>query len=245
MITRILLLLLLLIACASPAMAARIQLTNAESTGAPGKFASAEIRREAVASGMTIGEDAEATSITLSVDKDAKAAPQSYQIRVRNTGGRCVIEVAGADTVGAMYGGLDVAEAIRTGTLDSLKDYEKSPHIAKRGIKFNIPLDLRTPSYTDCSDAAGTLLLDLQLRDWSSELFQKLEIPNKWLPEVYEGSQITSELCSKVAAELGLLAGLPVVAGGGDNAVAAIGTGIVRSGLVSSSIGTSGVVFAL
>lgn len=67
-----------------------------------------------------------------------------------------------------MYGGLDLAEAIRTGTFDSLTDYRKSPHIAERGIKFNIPLDLRTPSYTDCSDAAqnghsrgvGTRLLD-------------------------------------------------------------------------------------
>ncbi|TWU30692.1 hypothetical protein Poly41_65970 [Novipirellula artificiosorum] len=147
-------------------MASRIQLTNAESTGAPGKFASAEIRREAAASGMTIGEDAEAPSITLSVDKDAKAAPQSYQIRVRNSGGRRVIEVTGADTVGVMYGGLDVAEAIRTGTLDSLKDYEKSPHIAKRGIKFNIPLDLRTPSYTDCSDAAQANIPEVWEREF-------------------------------------------------------------------------------
>lgn len=65
-----------------------------------------------------------------------------------------VIRVIGADEAGAMYGGLDIAEAIRHGTLDSLTDSEHRPHIAQRGIKFNIPLDLRTPSYSDSSDAA-------------------------------------------------------------------------------------------
>lgn len=97
---------------------------------------------------------------------------------------------------------------------------------------------------SDCSDAAGTLLLDLQTRDWSGVLLQKLTLPHEWFPKVYEGSQITGRLLPKVANELGLPSGIPVVAGGGDNAAAAVGTGIVRSGLVSSSIGTSGVVFA-
>jgi xylulokinase len=81
-------------------------------------------------------------------------------------------------------------------------------------------------------------------RDWSAELLQKLEIPRDWLPTVFEGSQVTGTLRSEVAEALGLPAGIPVVAGGGDNAAAAIGTGIVRKGLVSSSIGTSGVIFA-
>ncbi len=45
-----------------------------------------------------------------------------------------------------MYGGLDVAEAIRTGTIDSLQDSDHPPHIAQRGLKINIPLDLRTPT---------------------------------------------------------------------------------------------------
>jgi xylulokinase len=97
---------------------------------------------------------------------------------------------------------------------------------------------------SDCSDAAGTLLLDLRKRDWSEELLQKLDLPRNWFPTVYEGSQITGRLLPSIAERLGLPAGIPVVAGGGDNAAAAVGTGIVRSGLVSSSIGTSGVVFA-
>jgi xylulokinase len=97
---------------------------------------------------------------------------------------------------------------------------------------------------TDASDAAGTLLLDLRARDWSAELLAALEIPPAWLPQVFEGPQITGRLIPAVAAELGLPAGLPVAAGGGDNAAAAVGTGVVRAGVVSSSIGTSGVLFA-
>lgn len=158
--------LLLFIAIATPAAAAQIQVTNAEPTGAPGRFAVEEIQREAKARGMSIVEDAKATRVTLSVDKDFKTGAQSYQIRVRNTGGRREIEVAAADSVGAMYGGLDLAEAIRTGTFDSLTDYRKSPHIAERGIKFNIPLDLRTPSYTDCSDAAQANIPEVWERDF-------------------------------------------------------------------------------
>ncbi|MCA9010952.1 MAG: hypothetical protein KDB01_14470 [Planctomycetaceae bacterium] len=162
---------LLFIALASPASAAQVQLTNSESTGAPGKFAATQIQREAAARGITIGEDATATNVTLAVDKDAEAVPQSYRIRVRSDRGRRVIDVTGADSVGAMYGGLDIAEAIRTGTFDSLKDYEKSPHIKERGIKFNIPLDLRTPSYTDCSDAAQANIPEVWERDfWTAYL---------------------------------------------------------------------------
>jgi xylulokinase len=97
---------------------------------------------------------------------------------------------------------------------------------------------------TDAADAAGTLLLALQMRDWSDEILGALDIPRDWLPQVYEGPQVTGALLPEVAAELGLPAGTPVIAGGGDNAAAAVGTGVVRSGIVSSSIGTSGVIFA-
>jgi xylulokinase len=96
----------------------------------------------------------------------------------------------------------------------------------------------------DAADAAGTLLLDLRARDWSDEILRALDIPRDWLPQVYEGPEVTGALLPDVAKELGLPAGLPVIAGGGDNAAAAIGTGIVRAGVVSSSIGTSGVIFA-
>ena len=97
---------------------------------------------------------------------------------------------------------------------------------------------------TDASDAAGTLLLGMQARDWSGEILDALEIPHEWMPEVYEGPENTGALRETVAEELGLPSGIPVAAGGGDNAAAAVGTGIVRPGLVTSSVGTSGVLFA-
>jgi xylulokinase len=110
--------------------------------------------------------------------------------------------------------------------------------------KDYIRLLLTGVSATDASDAAGTLLLDLRARDWSDDILQKLDIPRAWLPRVHEGPAVTGTLLPAIAAELGLPADLPVVAGGGDNAAAAVGTGIVRAGAVSSSIGTSGVIFA-
>lgn len=110
--------------------------------------------------------------------------------------------------------------------------------------KDYVRLRLTGACATDASDAAGTLLLDLQRRDWSRALLDALAISPAWLPRVYEGPQVTGTLLAHVAAEVGLPPGLPVVAGGGDNAAAAVGTGVVRAGVVSSSIGTSGVVFA-
>lgn len=141
--------------CAGLASAAPHQLTNDPSTGGPGKFAVAEIEREAKAKGT-------AATITLTVEKKPKVVPQSY--RIERDGDQ--IRVIGADEAGAMYGGLDIAEAIRIGTLESLKSSENKPHIAKRGIKFNIPLDLRTPSYTDSSDAAQANIPEVWERDF-------------------------------------------------------------------------------
>ena len=107
-----------------------------------------------------------------------------------------------------------------------------------------VRLRLTGEAATDASDAAGTLLLDVRRRDWSSEILAALGIPREWLPTVYEGPQIAGRLSSEIAAALGLPAGLPVAAGGGDNAAAAVGTGIIEAGPVSVSLGTSGVVFA-
>jgi xylulokinase len=97
---------------------------------------------------------------------------------------------------------------------------------------------------TDASDAAGTLFLDVKRRDWSGEILSALEVPPEWMPRVHEGPESTGVLRENAAGELGLPAGIPVAAGGGDNAAAAVGTGIVAPGLVSSSVGTSGVLFA-
>jgi xylulokinase len=126
---------------------------------------------------------------------------------------------------------------------------ENEPDAYARVRRVLLPKDyirlMLTGEYaTDASDASGTLLLDLRRRDWSEEILQALEIPRDWLPEVHEGSEVTGVVTETAAETTGLPAGLRVAAGGGDNAAAAVGNGIVREGLVSSSIGTSGVVFA-
>jgi xylulokinase len=110
--------------------------------------------------------------------------------------------------------------------------------------KDYVRLRLTGERATDASDASGTLLLDVRARDWSAEILEALEIPRAWLPRVYEGPEATGALRDAVADELGLPRGLPVAAGGGDNAAAAVGVGITREGRVFSSVGTSGVVFA-
>lgn len=110
--------------------------------------------------------------------------------------------------------------------------------------KDYIRLRLTGERATDASDAAGTLLLDVGRRQWSEEILSALEIPREWLPRVCEGPEVAGALRGEVAAEIGLPEGTPVAAGGGDNAAAAVGVGITREGLVSSSVGTSGVLFA-
>jgi xylulokinase len=128
-----------------------------------------------------------------------------------------------------------------------LREHEPQHYARLRRLllpKDYIRLQLTGEYASDASDAAGTLLLDLARRDWSDTILSALEIPRDWLPQVYEGPQITGQLRSELAESLGLPAGLPVVAGGGDNAAAAIGTGIIREGAISTSIGTSGVLFA-
>jgi len=96
---------------------------------------------------------------------------------------------------------------------------------------------------TEVSDASGTILMDIPSRDWSEEILNGLNINKDLLPQVYESVEVTSKV-SRVASSLtGLAQGTPIVGGGSDNAAGAVGSGIVRDGLISDSIGTSGVVF--
>lgn len=110
--------------------------------------------------------------------------------------------------------------------------------------KDYVRLRLTGERATDASDAAGTLMFDLRERTWSSEVLDALEVPESWLPPVFEGPDRAGAITTEVSSDLGLPAGIPVAAGGGDNAAAAIGTAVTHEGLMSSSIGTSGVLFA-
>lgn len=97
---------------------------------------------------------------------------------------------------------------------------------------------------TEVSDASGTLLLDVRGRCWSKELLQRLDLDPDLLPMVFESEEVSGTLHKQAAKLLGLAEGVPVVGGGGDQAAGAVGNGIVRKGVISATMGTSGVVFA-
>jgi xylulokinase len=97
---------------------------------------------------------------------------------------------------------------------------------------------------TEVSDASGTALFDVVNRRWSRELASALGIDRAILPECFESPQISGRISAATAQLTGLREGTPVVGGGGDQAASAVGNGIVESGIVSCTLGTSGVVFA-
>ena len=97
---------------------------------------------------------------------------------------------------------------------------------------------------SEVSDASGTALFDVGKRQWSDEMLKALNLPRAWLPEVTESPVVSARISREAAALTGLIAGTPVVGGGGDQAAQAVGTGIVREGITSVTVGTSGVVFA-
>lgn len=97
---------------------------------------------------------------------------------------------------------------------------------------------------SDRAGGSGTVLFDIKQRDWSSEITQELGIPPNWLPKTYEGTEITGKITAEAASLTGLAEGTPVAGGGGDQAAGAVGMGAVMPGVVSLTLGTSGVIFA-
>ncbi|MEX0867040.1 MAG: xylulokinase [Pirellulales bacterium] len=96
---------------------------------------------------------------------------------------------------------------------------------------------------TEVSDASGMLLLDVARRDWSTKLLSKLELDRELFGTCHESEDVTGRLTSEAAAALGLSTDCVVVGGAGDCAAGAVGNGIVKSGILSTSLGTSGVMF--
>ncbi|MGY3870466.1 xylulokinase [Aeromonas crassostreae] len=97
---------------------------------------------------------------------------------------------------------------------------------------------------SDMSDAAGTMWLDVERRDWSDTMLDACHLSRQHMPDLYEGSEITGTLKADVAQAWKMPA-VPVVAGGGDNAAGAVGVGMVDAGQAMLSLGTSGVYFAV
>jgi hypothetical protein len=157
------------------------------------EFAASEIRAAAQAKGIScaafdLEKFSQATQSVRIVLISSNAAAQSFGVSAANflTNAESYfvstkIErahtnyfVVGADAVGAMYGGLDIAEAIKIGTLGQLKSGRHSPFVERRGIKFNIPLDARTPSYSDAGDAAQQNIPEMWSMDFWHEFLDEM-----------------------------------------------------------------------
>lgn len=126
---------------------------------------------------------------------------------------------------------------------------ENEPEYYERIRKILLPKDyvrykLTGEFYSEVSDASGTSLFDVGQRRWSDDMLSSLDLAKEWLPEVTESPVVSAYVSSEASRITGLLEGTPVVGGGGDQAAQAIGTGIIAEGTVSTTIGTSGVVFA-
>jgi xylulokinase len=144
-----------------------------------------------------------------------------------------------------------IANPVLTGfTLPKLlwvRDHE--PHHFARARKMLLPKDyvrfrLTGEFATEVSDASGTALFDVVNRRWSFGMMDGLGLDRAILPACYESSEVSGKITVRVAELTGLAAGTPVVGGGGDQAASAVGNGIVEPGIVSCTLGTSGVVFA-
>lgn len=144
-----------------------------------------------------------------------------------------------------------IANPVVTGfTLPKLlwvRDHE--PQHFERMRKMLLPKDyvrfwLTGEFATEVSDASGTALLDVVRRRWSFDMMDSLALDRDILPSVHESTDITGIISSRAAELTGLAPGTPVVGGGGDQAAGAVGNGIVEPGIVSCTLGTSGVVFA-
>ncbi len=128
-----------------------------------------------------------------------------------------------------------------------LKQHE--PQTIRRARHIMLPKDfirlrLTGATHTDMADASGTLLLDCQHRRWSTQMCQACSIDVGLLPELFESTVPSSRVHGDGAAATGLPMGTMVVAGAGDQAAQAVGTGITTEGSIACTIGTSGVIFA-
>ena len=128
-----------------------------------------------------------------------------------------------------------------------LRNHE--PEVFARVRKVLLPKDYirlkLTGEYaTEVSDASGTALFNVRKRAWADEMLDGCGIPREWMPAAYESVEVSGRISAEAAGLTGLREGTPVVGGGGDQAAGAVGNGIVETGIVSSTVGTSGVVFA-
>ncbi|MGH9957699.1 MAG: xylulokinase [Pyrinomonadaceae bacterium] len=167
---------------------------------------------------------------------DQRCGTECDEIRTR-VGRRRLIQITGNDALTGF-----TAPKILWVKTHEPEIYARIRHVwlPKDYIRYKLTGELAM----DKADGSGTMLFDLVNRDWSPEIFNILNIPADWLPQTFEGDQITGTVSGEAAQMTGLRKGTPVVAGGGDQSTQAIGVGAVHPGTLAVTLGTSGVVFA-
>jgi len=126
---------------------------------------------------------------------------------------------------------------------------EREPDLFQRIRHVMLPKDYLSYRFTgelatDVHDASGTLLFDVRSRRWSDEMIRYVGLHPQYVPPVAECTDVVGHLEKTMAQSLGLAEGIPVVAGAGDQATAAIGMGVIDERECNLSLGTSGVVFS-
>jgi xylulokinase len=207
-------------------------------------LASTEVAPEEVAA---VGLSGQMHGLTLLDDRNRVLRP-AILWNDQRTAAECdrIREAVGPERLIAITGN-DALTGFTAPKLVWVRDHE--PEVWARIAHILLPKDfvrlhLTGDHAVDAADGAGTLLFDLAARTWSPDVVAALGIDASWLPDVFEGPAVTGTISGDAAAATGLVAGTPVVAGGGDQAANAVGVGAVRAGETALSLGTSGVVFA-
>ena len=136
------------------------------------QFAVDELKSSFTEKGIKLlpGENENADIVFLIQPEDAELKPEGFSIKKE---GKKIL-VTGADNAGAMYGGLELAEQISLYGLNGIKETTQNPYMELRGTKFNIPLDVRNPSYTDMSDVAQVNIPEMWNIDFWKEYIDNL-----------------------------------------------------------------------
>jgi xylulokinase len=167
---------------------------------------------------------------------DQRCAEECSEIRTR-VGKERLIQISGNDALTGF-----TAPKILWVARHEPEVYERARHVLlpKDYLRYKL-----TGEYAmDKADGSGTLLFDLEKRDWANEILDALEIPAAWLPRTFEGPEVTGHITREAAEGTGLKEGTPIVGGGGDQSAQAVGVGAIRPGVFAVTMGTSGVVFA-
>ncbi|MFW5985947.1 MAG: xylulokinase [Halanaerobiales bacterium] len=183
----------------------------------------------------------------VAVDADDKVLRPAILWNDQRTAKQCrdILNAVGGKEELIKYTNNTMLPGYTAGKILWLREHE--PQIYDRAEIFLNPKDYIRFKFTgvyatEVSDASGTGLFDVEHRRWNNKLLDILDISKELLPPCYESTDVTGKIRDRVAEEIGLNKGLPVVGGGGDAVTQTTGTGLIKEGILGTTIGTAGIV---